>query len=86
MKEVGTTSWNSPNTDATNESGFTGLPGGYRYHDGYYYGIGDFGSWWSSTESNTFCAWYRNLLYYDGRAHRANDDKRFGFSVRCLRD
>jgi uncharacterized protein (TIGR02145 family) len=34
MKEVGISHWNTPNTGATNSSGFTGLPGGYRLADG----------------------------------------------------
>ena len=45
----------------TNESGFTGLPGGYRSSDGYYYGIGYYGYWWSSTEGSTNSAWHRSL-------------------------
>jgi uncharacterized protein (TIGR02145 family) len=65
MKEIGTIHWNSPNTGATNESGFTGLPGGYRFKDGQFIcttgevpgssdsatasAIGKVGSWWSST-------------------------------------
>ena len=88
MKEVGTTSWNSPNTDATNISLFTGLPGGNRYGDGSYDLIGDYGYWWSSTEANTSQAWALGLGY---RSDYASIDsyfnfKYFGLSVRCLRD
>ncbi len=86
LKEVGTANWISPNTDATNISLFTGLPGGYRHNDGYYSSIGSNGSWWSSTEDNTLAAWYRYLGYSIGNAHRGNDDKKNGLSVRCLRD
>ena len=86
MKEVGTTNWNSPNTDATNTSGFTGLPGGNRYNNGYYSGIGLNGNWWSSSESNTNDAWYRDLDYYNGVASRNYSVKYNGLSVRCLRD
>ena len=86
LKEVGTISWNSPNTSATNTSLFTGLPGGFRYSNGYYYGVGDYGTWWSSTEDNTNNAWSRNLGYGDGLANRGNGTKEHGFSVRCLRD
>ena len=87
MKEVGTTSWNSPNTGATNTSLFTGLPGGYRFYDGNYYFIGDFGYWWSSSENDTYSAWYRGLSSYSGHALRnASSNKGYGFSVRCLRD
>ena len=86
MKEVGTTSWNSPNTDATNTSLFSALPGGYRYGVGSYDGIGSGGSWWSSTEVNTGIAWDRDLVYNGGGAVRGFYSKRFGFSVRCLKD
>jgi uncharacterized protein (TIGR02145 family) len=86
MKEVGTTKWNSPNTDATNTSLFTGLPGGYRYYFGGYGSVGDYGYWWSSTEADTSDAWLRNLGSSYGDAGRYNDSKKVGFSVRCLRD
>ncbi len=86
MKEVGTTSWKSPNKDATNTSLFTGLPGGFRSDDGNYYYVGD-GYWWSSTEFDmSIVAWFRNLFGYDGRAVRGINDKRKGMSVRCLKD
>ena len=86
MKEAGTTNWDSPNTDATNTSLFTGLPGGYRSGDGSYYNIGYSGSWWSSTEGNTDDAWYRVLGSSDGGAGRSFYSKKSGSSVRCLRD
>ena len=92
MKSTGTIQastglWQSPNTAATNESGFTGLPGGYRYNYGPFYVIGDYGIWWSSSESSsTADAWLRNLYYNDGHAYRSYGPKRHGFSVRCLRD
>jgi uncharacterized protein (TIGR02145 family) len=50
MKEVGSTNWLYPNTEATNISLFTGLPGGYRGYGGSYNGIGYYGDWWSSSE------------------------------------
>ena len=86
MKTTGTTRWTSPNTGATNESGFAGLPGGYRFYNGTFYSIGDYGYWWSSTEYNTYNAWNRNLNYNIGNVYRTNLDKGNGFSVRCLRD
>ena len=86
MKEIGTTSWISPNKDATNTSLFTGLPGGYRKSNGIYYNVGYNGIWWSSTENLSNDAWNRYLDDNDGNANRDNNDKRYGFSVRCLRD
>jgi uncharacterized protein (TIGR02145 family) len=88
MKEVGTISWNSPNTDATNTTLFTGLPGGYRTSNGGYYDIGDAGVWWSSSENNTTSiAWSRYLYFGNGVAiSGSGNDKVYGLSVRCLRD
>ena len=86
MKEVGTTSWNSPNTNATNTSLFSALPGGYLDNIGYCSEIGNKSFWWSSTEVNTDDAWYSTLFYYDGLAERLYFTKKIGLSVRCLRD
>ena len=86
MKEVGTTNWISPNTDAINTSLFTGLPGGGRYYDGYFSYVGIYGAWWSSTEYDTSNACNRGLANDTGDAYRSNYSKRVGFSVRCLRD
>jgi uncharacterized protein (TIGR02145 family) len=82
MKEVGTTSWNSPNTKATNTSLFSALPGGLRIGNGYCDLIGLVGYWWSSSEDGA----NRNLNNSDGAANRSNVTKSSGFSVRCLRD
>ena len=86
MKETGTTHWTTPNRGATNSSGFTGLPGGARNATGTFGLVGDFGTWWSSTELAATLAWNRYLLYLVGSISRANDGKELGFSVRCLRD
>jgi uncharacterized protein (TIGR02145 family) len=86
MKETGTAHWTSPNTYATNESGFTGLPGGFRYGNGAFTGIGTYGFWWSSSEYGTTYAWYRYLYYTYGSAFSNSFNKTYGFSVRCLRD
>ena len=86
MKETGTTHWNSPNTGATNESGFIALPGGYRYSSGSFYSLGYYGDWWSSTENAGTDAWSR-VLYYDGdQVGRYGSYKTNGFSVRCLKN
>jgi uncharacterized protein (TIGR02145 family) len=87
MKSTGTQYWQSPNTAATNESGFSGLPGGVRdYYSGGFGAVGNYGDWWSSTESSTTYAWLRGLSYDGGNASRSNFTKQGGFSVRCLRD
>ena len=87
MKEVVTASWNSPNTDATNTSLFSALPGGYRLDGGGYSNIGYSGYWWSSTESSTTNYARGRLLKYDnGDAGSYSNVKACGASVRCLRD
>jgi uncharacterized protein (TIGR02145 family) len=87
MKETGTTHWASPNTGATNESGFTALPGGCRYgDDGNYNTIGDYSKWWSAAENDASYAWYRSLTSSYSGIDRNWDYKRSGLSVRCLKD
>ena len=89
MKTTGTTRWTSPNASATNESGFTALPGGFRNDFGTFNSVGYFGYWWSATEaSNSEHAWYRALGNYNGTLDRTNlyGNKRYGFSIRCIRD
>ena len=70
----------------TNESGFTGLPSGYRDYFGYYLDFRVNGNWWSSTESNTLHAWSRILYGSNGYADNIGSSKIDGLSVRCLRD
>jgi uncharacterized protein (TIGR02145 family) len=86
-KMKSTTGWDEPNTDATNSSGWSGLPGGYRGSNGSFNGIGSYGYWWSSTEYSTDYAWYRFLYYNYGDVIRLpNSSKPVGYSVRCVRD
>ena len=75
MKEVGTLNWLSPNTEATNESGFSGLPGGARWHNNGAFdgGVGYGGGWWSSTNVpfdpnflGANFAWHHYLVYNRG--------------------
>jgi len=77
--------WEGPNTGATNESGWSGLPGGLRDYDGFDY-IGYIGLWYSSTELDESFPWGRGLGYFDGNVDRFTSDKDVGLSVRCVRD
>jgi|WetSurMetagenome_2_1015567.scaffolds.fasta_scaffold63125_4 uncharacterized protein (TIGR02145 family) len=86
LKETGTKHWLSPNTGATNETGFTALPGGDRGDDGAFYDIGHYGIWWSATENNTSDAWLRYMHYYSSNVTRNYYSRKLGFSVRCVRD
>jgi len=86
LKEAGITHWNSPNTGATNSSGFSALPGGYRDgSNGSFYFMGYYGYWWSATESGSY-AWYRILGYDYSQVLRNSTTKQPGFSIRCVRD
>ena len=86
LKETGTTHWQSPNRGATNETGFTALPGGYRYYTGDFNLIGTQGYWWSATEYLPDGAWYRYMLYSGSYVLSHVYTKADGFSVRCVRD
>jgi uncharacterized protein (TIGR02145 family) len=81
--------WNSPNTGATNSSGFTALPGGHRSIDGGggFSGVGEQGFFWSSSVSGSF-AWSRYLSFNNADVYRNNgaDGRYSGLSVRCARD
>ena len=85
MKETGTTHWLSPNQNATNSSGFTGLPGGYRDDiTGVWNNLGTSCYWWSLSEFPSTSAWARLLSWTHGNANRGGYDKGKGFAVRCL--
>ena len=86
MKETSTELWNSPNQDANNSSGFSGIPGGYRRYDESFFFIGNYGFWWSSSEYDPAGAWFRHLYNNLGNAYRSNTYKAYGFSVRLIKD
>ncbi len=90
MKESGTTHWNSPNIGATNESGFSALPGGYRRiidNSGAFLGASYYCEWCGvDTEGSGASAWQLTLHSYDAEADIFYFYKSSGFSVRCIRD
>ena len=86
LKETGTAHWKSSNEGATNESGFSALPGGGRYGNGRFLNAGDGAFFWSSTEINRNYVWLRGLGYGDSHFNRSYNDLQNGFSVRCVRD
>jgi uncharacterized protein (TIGR02145 family) len=85
LKESGLDHWNNPNTGATNESGFTALPGAYRYYQGYFDYKGYYGYYWQSTDygSNHYY-WY--MAFNSEQIGRHQTPYGFGFSVRCVKD
>jgi uncharacterized protein (TIGR02145 family) len=86
MKETGTTHWNAPNFGATNSSGFTALPGGFRSSTGGFTSLGNSIIFWSSTEYGSGNAWSYHLGYDNGFAIRLYDNDQSGYSVRCVKD
>lgn len=87
LKESGTTHWNSPNTGATNSSGFTCLPGVLRYYLGAFNtDLGNNAYLWSSTEQDANNAWGRHLYYNFANSDRGYYYKYGGYSVRCVKD
>ena len=79
--------WDGANNEATNESGFTGLPGGATVSGGFF-SKGSQGYWWSSTgqPGQGGQCWYRTLDNNNGIAGRGYGEAMMGMSVRCLKD
>jgi uncharacterized protein (TIGR02145 family) len=86
MKATGTTLWQSPNECATNESGFTALPGGYRTSFGVFSYIGNGDGYWNSSEYDSISAWDHGQDYNGCYSGTYYNPKEAGFSVRCTRD
>jgi uncharacterized protein (TIGR02145 family) len=86
LKETGTAHWFSPNNGATDEKGFTALPGGSRDKSGIYNQLGLDGNWWSTSEYNINESWYRNMNYNVAGVKRNYQSKSNGLSVRCIKN
>jgi uncharacterized protein (TIGR02145 family) len=84
LKESGTDHWNSPNTGATNEIGFTALPGGSRFTG--FSSIGEYGFWWTPLEYSSTQAYKWEMHFDDNSVARYANDKYIGWSVRCVKD
>lgn len=70
----------------TNESGFSALPGGCKVFNGEVGDLASTGYWWSSSNRDPQNAWYRNLSCTNNAVFRYYANKRYGFSVRCVKD
>lgn len=89
MKSISMEYWQDPNSSATNESGFSGLPGGGRFQgNGAFGGLGEYGYWWSTTEQFPDAAdvWARGLNFDFSYVNQVPIGKNNGFSIRCVRD
>ncbi len=80
--------WTSPNLGASNSSGFSALPGGFRMgtSSGTFSGIVNYGFWWTSSNNNTNTAWHRGMGYNEFGLDRDILIKKYGASVRCIKD
>lgn len=86
LKETGFAHWSSPNAGATNEFGFTALPGGCRNVNGASIGIGITSYWFTATESDTDEAYFCGCMHDFEMFGMAPDFKSCGYYVRCLKD
>lgn len=86
LKEKGTSNWWSPNAEATNETGFTGLPGGNRAINGSFGFTGIYGFWWSTSEINNTDVWGRSLCYFNIAVTKSLEPKGTGQSIRCIKN
>jgi uncharacterized protein (TIGR02145 family) len=85
LKETLSNQWEMPNLGASNEVGFSALPGGYRLEKGDFGYANQIGGWWTSTDLDIY-AWYHYFSYSYVNAKRAYYNKTNGFSVRCVRN
>jgi len=85
LKETGTLHWNPPNTGATNETGFTAVPGGYRSFEGEFVSLGISNYFWSTTPDNNR-SWGQRLFHSDANSERWSFNRQAGVTVRCLKD
>jgi uncharacterized protein (TIGR02145 family) len=88
LKETGNTHWSSPNMGATNELGFTALPGGYRKASGMFHYLGFSSRWWTSTANTTAAtnAYRRYIDSNSSQMYRQLIESRTGYSIRCIKD
>ncbi|MDB5279682.1 MAG: hypothetical protein JWR61_4637 [Ferruginibacter sp.] len=86
VKEIGTSHWKAPNKGATNSSGFTALPGGARYQEGAFNGIGEGGNFWTSSESGYYANFWTLSNMNSYIDHLNVGSKYSGMSVRCVKD
>ncbi len=81
-----TTQWKSPNSTATNETGFTALPGGYRGTNGVFGTLKVGGYWWTSTKNSSNQIFISKLSYIDPALISGELNRGMGLSVRCVKD
>jgi uncharacterized protein (TIGR02145 family) len=86
IKESGTAHWLSPNKGGDNRTGFTALPAGIRYFEGSFASVLSFSGMWSASEVSDEEQWYAALYYAEAGFITDHRNKKYGLSVRCLKD
>lgn len=87
LKETGNIHWAVSNTGgATNSSGITALPGGYRSYLSVFESLKFNCFFWLSTEYNTTDAYFQNLNFNSTKINRFHVDKKTGYSVICVKN
>jgi uncharacterized protein (TIGR02145 family) len=86
LKETGTVHWESPNSGAVDQYGFTALPGGWRLYNGPFTNLQKYGLWWTTQEASVSNAWIRYIEWDDDNIFQNESPKTVGCSVRCIKD
>jgi len=86
LKEAGTKHWEYPNKCATNETGFSAIPGGIRAHNGYFIEMGRLGEWWVKTDFTGTNGYLYMIDYLYCGVIRTFDVRQSGKSVRCVKN
>jgi uncharacterized protein (TIGR02145 family) len=86
MKETGTAHWLAPNKGADNSSGFNALPAGIRYLEGTFASESSYTSFWSFTEASSEEYWCTSLYFADAVLNIDHRNRKYGFSIRCIKD
>jgi uncharacterized protein (TIGR02145 family) len=91
LKESGVAHWTSPNSAATNETGFTALPGGCRESKGTFLNEGMDGYWWiygyKKVDYLSETVWFIHLAYDESDIRKEYDIwENNGLSIRCIKD
>lgn len=87
LKETGFSNWAIPNAGASNSSGFTAVPGGFRSAQGSFYSVDQYAAFWSSkAEEGSDNAWYRTIHFEREQVYRQHNNMRLGLSVRCIQN
>ncbi len=85
LKETDISHWTTPNTGATNRSGFTALPGG-RLSGGSFFNSTNFAFFWSASESSAGKGWHHDMTYNKAEVNRSGINETNGYSARCCKD